>query len=149
MLTELKKLFRQYKQSGLPMPKGLTPQISHSECVLSCSVVSDSCNPMDCSPPGSSVHGIFQVRMLEWVPFCPLGDLPDPGIEPASPMLADRFFTTSITCEALTLTIHLHFSEVDVFMRIIHETDKFQLFLEQCSHSLIGHPLLGSLMFRS
>ena len=25
------------------------------------------CNPMDCSPPGSSVHGIFQVRMLEWV----------------------------------------------------------------------------------
>ena len=25
------------------------------------------CNPMDCSPPGSSVHGILQVRMLEWV----------------------------------------------------------------------------------
>ena len=30
------------------------------------------CNPMDCSPPGSSVHGILQTRMLEWVaiPFC-------------------------------------------------------------------------------
>ena len=25
------------------------------------------CDPMDCSPPGSSVHGIFQVRILEWV----------------------------------------------------------------------------------
>ena len=25
------------------------------------------CNPMDCSPPGSSVHGIFQARILEWV----------------------------------------------------------------------------------
>ena len=25
------------------------------------------CNPMDCSPPGSSVHGILQARMLEWV----------------------------------------------------------------------------------
>ena len=25
------------------------------------------CNPMDCSPPGSSVHGIFQARVLEWV----------------------------------------------------------------------------------
>ena len=25
------------------------------------------CNPMDCSPPGSSVHGIFQVIILEWV----------------------------------------------------------------------------------
>ena len=29
-----------------------------------CSVVSD-CNPMDCSPPGSSVHGISQARILE------------------------------------------------------------------------------------
>ena len=30
------------------------------------------CNPMDCSPPGSSVHGILQTRILEWValPFC-------------------------------------------------------------------------------
>ena len=37
-------------------------------CVLSCSAVSDSfCNPMDCSPPGSSVHGILQARRLEWV----------------------------------------------------------------------------------
>ena len=25
------------------------------------------CNPMDCSPPGSSVHGSFQARILEWV----------------------------------------------------------------------------------
>ena len=31
------------------------------------SVMSDSCNPMDCSPPGSSVHGILQARILEWV----------------------------------------------------------------------------------
>ena len=31
------------------------------------SVVSDSCNPMDCSPPGSSVHGISQARILERV----------------------------------------------------------------------------------
>ena len=30
------------------------------------SVVSDSCDSMDCSPPGSSVHGIFQARILEW-----------------------------------------------------------------------------------
>ena len=56
------------------------------------SVVSDSCNPMDCSPPGSSVHGILQARVLEWVPFPPLGGLPDPGVKPASPSLqADSF----------------------------------------------------------
>ena len=35
-------------------------------CWLSRSVVSDTCNPMDCSLPGSSVHGIFQARILEW-----------------------------------------------------------------------------------
>ena len=29
--------------------------------------LSNSCNPMDCSLPGSSVHGIFQARVLEWV----------------------------------------------------------------------------------
>ena len=32
-----------------------------------CLVVSDSCNPMGCSPLGSSVHGILQARTLEWV----------------------------------------------------------------------------------
>ena len=34
----------------------------------SCSVMSDSfCDPVDCSPPGSSIHGILQARILEWV----------------------------------------------------------------------------------
>ena len=46
------------------------------------------CNPMDCSLPGSSVHGILQARILEWVPIpFSRGDLPDPGIEHGSPTL--------------------------------------------------------------
>ena len=49
---------------------------------------------MDCSPPASSVHGIFQARILEWVAISSPGDLPDPGIELESPTLAGRFFTT-------------------------------------------------------
>ena len=40
---------------------------------------------MDSSPPGSSVHGILQARILET--FTSPGDLPDPGIEPRSPAL--------------------------------------------------------------
>ena len=36
---------------------------SESEVTQSCPTLSD---PMDCSPPGSSVHGIFQARLLEW-----------------------------------------------------------------------------------
>ena len=39
----------------------------HLRVVDSRSVMSDSCDPMDCSPPGSSVYGIFQARILEWV----------------------------------------------------------------------------------
>ena len=49
---------------------------------------------MDCSPPGSSIHGILQARILEWVAFLSLGALPNPGIEPTSPALTGRFFTT-------------------------------------------------------
>ena len=51
------------------------------------------CDPVNCSPPGSSVHGIFQARTLEWVAIPTPGDLPEPGIEPTSPTLAGRFFT--------------------------------------------------------
>ena len=36
-------------------------------CILSCSVMSDSLDPMDCSLPGSSVHGILQARILDLV----------------------------------------------------------------------------------
>ena len=49
-----------------------------------CLTLSDT---MDDSPPGSSVHGILQARILEWLPFSPPGDLPNPGIEPRSPEL--------------------------------------------------------------
>ena len=37
---------------------------SESEVAQSCPTL---CDPMDCSPPGSSIHGIFQARILEWV----------------------------------------------------------------------------------
>ena len=44
------------------------------------------CDPMDCRPPSSSLHGILQARILEWVamPFC--RDLPDPKIRPTYPV---------------------------------------------------------------
>ena len=58
---------------------------------------------MDYSLPGSSVHGVSQVRMLEGLPCPSPGDLSNPGIETASllsPALAGVFFTTSATWEA-------------------------------------------------
>ena len=52
------------------------------------SVVSDSLQSHGlCNPQGSSVHGILQARILEWVACPPPGDLPNTGIEPRSPAL--------------------------------------------------------------
>ena len=54
------------------------------------------CYPMDCSLPGSTVHGISQARILEWVAISSSRDLPNPGIETTSPALAGRFFTIEL-----------------------------------------------------
>ena len=54
-------------------------------CVLSRLVVSDSFDPWKGDLPGSSVHGILQAGILEWVAIAFSRDLPDPGIEPRSP----------------------------------------------------------------
>ena len=51
------------------------------------------CNPMDCSPPGSSVSGFSRKEYWSGSPFPTPRDLPDPGIEPAS-ALVGGFFTT-------------------------------------------------------
>ena len=45
------------------------------------------CKSMDCSLPGSFVHGILQTRIREWVAISFFRDLPDPGIKPGSPVL--------------------------------------------------------------
>ena len=54
---------RQEHWSGLPFP---SPVHESEKWKWSRSVMSDSSDPMDCSPPGSSVHGIFQAKVLEW-----------------------------------------------------------------------------------
>ena len=60
-------------------------------CVLVAQSCLTLCNPIDCSPPGSSVLGILQARKENWsgLLFPSPGDLPNPGIEPGSPMLQE------------------------------------------------------------
>ena len=58
---------------------------------------------MEWGRPGSAAHGILQARLWSELPCPPPGDLPDPGMEPASfksPALPGRFFTTRATWEA-------------------------------------------------
>ena len=63
-------------------------------CVCSVACRVQLGDPVDCTLPGSSVHGIFQARILECVAMPSSRDLPDSGIEPGSlkpPALAGRF----------------------------------------------------------
>ena len=66
---------------------------THAKSLLSCPTL---CDPMDCSPPSSSVRGLFWVRTLEWVAMPSSGGSSRPGIRPAShaPALAGGFSTT-------------------------------------------------------
>ena len=59
------------------------PVCKHAKLLQSCPPL---CDPMDCNLPGSSVHGILQARILEWVACPPPGHLPNPGIALASPL---------------------------------------------------------------
>ena len=65
-------------------------------CCLVAQLCLTLCDPMDSSPPGSSVHGILQARVLEWVPLPSPGDLPSPGIEPVSSASPSLHFTASL-----------------------------------------------------
>ena len=66
-----------------PLPYQLSYQ-KESEVAQLCPTL---CDPMDCSLQGSSIHKIFQVRILEWVVISFSRDLPNLGIEPRSSTL--------------------------------------------------------------
>ena len=89
-------MFIDYEKLGLHIfflliyPSNL---VSHV-CMLSCIQL---CNLKDSSLPGSSVHGILQARVLEWIFISSSRHLPDPGIKPASPSFTGEFFTTEPT----------------------------------------------------
>ena len=76
---------------------------------LCCCVVAISCpsrcNPTDCSPPGSSVHGILRQEYWGGLPFPSPGDLSDPGIiEPRSPAWQEGFFTAEPPSKCCSLS---------------------------------------------
>ena len=58
------QLSRQYAYTVFLYNSNLESKLKNLTCVKSCLSL---CNPLDCSPPGSSVHGFFQARILQWV----------------------------------------------------------------------------------
>ena len=94
-------------KSELVSTKGLEPCLPRRKhlfherkvCVLVNQSCLTLCDPMDRSPPGSSVHGILQARVLEWAAFLSPGDLPNPRIKPGSSTLQ----TDSLLSEPLRI----------------------------------------------
>ena len=69
------------------------------------------CDPMDCSPPDSSVHGIFLARILGWVAMLSSRGSSHLGIQPASlesPALAGGFFTSGTTNYVIDMVIEVY-----------------------------------------
>ena len=92
------------------------------------------CDPMDCSPPGSSVHGILLARILEWVALSS-----SRGLSLIPPALAGRFFTTSSTWKALLqyLLCTKHSGELTWLPSCIHQhVNNLQLKQNKRKHRL-------------
>ena len=82
---------------------------------------------MDCSPLGSSVHGILPARILEWVVMPSPEDLPGPGIEPISPSLIGGFFTPEPLGK---LILQKHYSEYVMLLVKARNGDTQNIFLQ-------------------
>ena len=93
-----------YVSSHSRITEGMLLAKVRMACVLSCSVVSNSlwCHGLACQAPLSM--GFFRQEYWSGLPFPPPGDLPDPGIEPMSPMspaLTSGFSTTELPRKSL------------------------------------------------
>ena len=84
----------------------VTEQCVHAKLLHSCSTLP---SPMDYNPPGSSIHGIFQARILEWVAMPSSRGSSWPSsiflIEPMSPSLAGRFIITGTNGHVILLKV--------------------------------------------
>ena len=97
-------------------------------------------DPVDCSPPGSSVHGILQARILEWVAMPSSRDLPDPGMKPRSPTLqADSSPSESPGKPGVIISISKGTGPFWGLGGIPHQASTYEL----SSASLLGSVLFG------
>ena len=82
------------------------------------SVVSDSLDPMDCSPPGSSVPGILQARILEWVAKPSSREPSQPRDQTCVSCIGGEFFNHWATWEAQKEILANKFSSVQLLSHV-------------------------------
>ena len=117
---------RQPSQEARPDPCEVKVLVTQSCLTL--------CNPMACSPPDSSVHGILQARLLEWVAMpSSRGVFPTPEFKPGSPASeADSLQPEPQGSPDLTyLTLYLFFFQLWGFLHVnemffYHEQNRMQ-----------------------
>ena len=84
------------------------------------------CDPMDCSPPGSSVHGITRQEYWSGLPCPSAGALPDPGIKPTSPA------SPALQADSLPLS-HWGSPRYDVLLLLLSRFSRVRL----CAETII------------
>ena len=96
----------------LSLASQMSCQIYKLPHVFSCAIL---CDPVDCNPPGSSVHGILQARILEWVamPFSRGSSQPRDRTWVSS-CIVGRFFTISATRKQRGLETPLQVTDLNV-----------------------------------
>ena len=105
----------------MPSTKAVT-----SHVLLLCPTLWDS---TDCSPADSSVHGILQARILQWLPFPSSGDLPNPGTEPEAPACQAVFYPWATWEAPLATLLKLKFEFLNYTSHILMLIDTFGCWL--------------------
>ena len=85
------------------------------------------CNPMDCSLPGSSVHGIFQARVLKWVAISFSRGSSWPRDRNWVSRIAGRCFTTWATREAPTKWSSIKYNDWIIWKLVISSSNKWAI----------------------
>ena len=99
-------------------------------------------DPMDCSPPASSIHEVFQARILEWIAISSSGDLPNPKTVPMSPVfpaLQANYLPTKLWG---TPPVYCYLNSIWIFLGQNKVTSKscssFQLLISH-SYKILSH----------
>ena len=123
-----------YGHNGVsPLPTDL----KWSEIAQSCLTL---CDPVDCSPPGSSVHGFLQARILEWIVISFSRESSRPRDRTHVSRIADRHFNLWATREALTdLVSHISVCFWAVVTKIQNWVCSKRLLIKDNQISLFSH----------
>ena len=100
------------------LPRTPSPTVGCWLCCLAAQLCFTLCDPVDCSPPGSSVHGILRASILEWVPTPFSRGFSGPRDQTHVSCTAGRFFTTEPLGKPSTLRTDANIGSAKKFVQV-------------------------------